>query len=140
VDKAFYARATAARDAGKHNVIVAGESYGQGSSREHAAMCPMYLGVKALIAKSAERIHLANLINFGIVPFIFVDPSAYDGIAQGDALVIDGLRDAVAGDGRATVRNMTKGTSFAVTVSLSDRQKRLLLHGGLLAAVAKGAA
>ncbi len=140
VDKAFYARATAARDAGKHNVIVAGESYGQGSSREHAAMCPMYLGVKALIAKSAERIHLANLINFGIVPFTFAEPSAYDGIAQGDALVIDDLRQAIAGDGRATVRNTTQGTRFTVVASLSARQKTLLLNGGLLAAVAKGLA
>jgi aconitate hydratase len=140
VDRDFYANASANRDAGRHNVIVAGESYGQGSSREHAAMCPMYLGVKALIAKSVERIHLANLINFGIVPFVFDDPAAYDGIAAGDALEIADLRGAIAGDGRATVRNATRATTFTVTATLSDRQKTLLLNGGLLAAVARGLA
>ena len=138
VDRDFYANASANRDAGRHNVIVAGESYGQGSSREHAAMCPMYLGVKALIAKSIERIHLANLINFGIVPFVFDDPAAYDGIAAGDALEIADLRGAIAGDGRATVRNVTRATTFTVTAILSERQKTLLLNGGLLAAVARG--
>ena len=138
VDRDFYANASANRDAGRHNVIVAGESYGQGSSREHAAMCPMYLGVKALIAKSVERIHLANLINFGIVPFVFDDPAAYDGIATGDALEIADLRGAIAGDGRATVRNVTRATTFTVTAILSERQKTLLLNGGLLAAVARG--
>jgi aconitate hydratase len=140
VDRDFYANASANRDAGRHNVIVAGESYGQGSSREHAAMCPMYLGVKALIAKSVERIHLANLINFGIVPFVFDDPAAYDGIAAGDALEIADLRGAIAGDGRATVRNVTRATTFTVTAILSERQKTLLLNGGLLAAVARGLA
>jgi len=117
---------------------VAGESYGQGSSREHAAMCPMYLGVKALIAKSIERIHLANLINFGIIPFIFDDPSDYDKIAQGDRLLINDCRKAVEGDGRAVVENVTQGCSVNVTVRLSARQKRLLLGGGLLSAVASG--
>lgn len=140
VDHAFYANAVANRDAGLHNVIVAGESYGQGSSREHAAMCPMYLGVKALIAKSVERIHLANLINFGIVPFVFDDPAAYDGITAGDALEIADFRSAIAGAGRATVRNVTRGTTFTVTATLSDRQKTLVLNGGLLAAVAQGLA
>ncbi len=139
-DPKFYARAVAVRDAGQANIIVAGESYGQGSSREHAALCPMYLGVRAVIAKSIERIHRANLINFGIVPFVFADPSAYDSIEQGDELVIDALRDAVMGDGKATVRNLTKQTSFEVVVTLSDRQKRLLSAGGLLAAVARGEA
>lgn len=134
VDKNFYAVASANRDAGKLNVIVAGESYGQGSSREHAAMCPMYLGVRAVIAKSMERIHCANLINFGIVPFVFADPAAYDSIAAGDALVIDALRVAIAGDGRATVRNVTQGTTFVAVATLTARQKKLLLNGGLLAA------
>ena len=79
-----------------HNVIVAGESYGQGSSREHAAMCPMYLGVKAVIAKSFERIHAANLVNFGILPLVFEDPADYDSIEAGDRLSAAGWRDAVA--------------------------------------------
>ncbi len=137
-DPAFYKNASAHRDAGKANVIIAGESYGQGSSREHAALCPMYLGVKAVIAKSVERIHRANLINFGIVPFAFVNPADYDGIAQGDELVIEGLRAAIEGDGKATVKNLTNNTQFDVMTELSDRQKHLLLAGGLLAAVAQG--
>jgi aconitate hydratase len=139
VDSGFFAAASANRDAGLHNVIVAGESYGQGSSREHAAMCPMYLGVKLLIAKSIERIHLANLINFGIVPFIFDNPADYDAIAKGDTLMADGLRAAICGDGRAVVTNVTQCTSFAVSAVLTARQRTILLNGGLLAAVANGA-
>ncbi len=139
-DPAFYANASATRDAGKANLIVAGESYGQGSSREHAALCPMYLGVKAVVAKSIERIHRANLINFGIVPFVFVNPADYDTVRQGDELRIEGLRAAIAGDGHATVTNLTNNTTFDVTTSLSERQKCLLLSGGLLAAVAQGKA
>lgn len=139
VSSSFYAEASAHRDAGLHNVIVAGESYGQGSSREHAAMCPMYLGVRALLAKSIERIHFANLINFGIAPFLFDDPTAYDGISQGDRLVIDNLRTAIASDGRVTVRNVTRETTFTATAMLSTRQKNLLLNGGLLASTAGNA-
>jgi aconitate hydratase len=139
VDAAFYANASANRDAGLHNIIVAGESYGQGSSREHAAMCPMYLGVKALLARSIERIHLANLINFGIVPLIFDNPADYDALEKGDKLVADGLREAVAGDGKVTIKNVTRGTAFTASAILSARQKTILLNGGLLAAVAAGA-
>ncbi len=139
-DPAFYKNASANRDAGKANIIIAGESYGQGSSREHAALCPMYLGVKAVIAKSVERIHRANLINFGIVPFAFVNPEDYDKIAQGDELVIEGLRAAIEGDGHATVTNLTNNNTIDVMTILSERQKRLLLAGGLLAAVAQGQA
>lgn len=140
VDKEFSKRAAANRDAGLHNIIVAGESYGQGSSREHAAMCPMFLGVKAVIAKSIERIHLANLINFGIVPFLFADPKDYDAVALGDKLVIGNLRKIIADDGTASVKNETQQRTFKVVVALTDRQKRLLLAGGLLAAVARGEA
>lgn len=139
VDAQFYASASANRDAGLANVIIAGDSYGQGSSREHAAMCPMYLGVRALIAKSVERIHLANLINFGIVPFTFVHPSDYDMIQTNDKLTVPAFREAIAGDGKARVLNETQGTSFDVAVTLSERQKTILLYGGLLAAVAAGA-
>lgn len=92
-----------------------------------------------MIAKSIERIHCANLINFGIVPFVFSNPEDYAGVAAGDALVIDGLRAAIEGSGVAQVRNTTKGTTFTVTVKLSARQKTILLNGGLLAAVAAGA-
>ena len=138
VDPEFYDNASANRDKGLHNIIVAGLSYGQGSSREHAAMCPMYLGVKAVIAKSIERIHCANLINFGIVPFIFKDEEAYDTIEQGDQLLIDDLRLSIEGGGKAVICNITKGTTFVVTTDLSDRQKIILLNGGLLAAVGAG--
>jgi len=138
VDKDFARRAAANRDAGRHNVIVAGESYGQGSSREHAAMCPMYLGVKAVLAKSIERIHLANLINFGIVPFTFEQAADYEAIAAGDRLVIKNLRAAVSGDGRAVLRNETQKKDIPVIANLTARQKRLLLAGGLLPAVAHG--
>jgi aconitate hydratase len=138
-DPEFYSRASAIRDRRQSNFIIAGDSYGQGSSREHAAMCPMYLGVKAVIAKSIERIHWANLVNFGIVPFTFVNPSDYDKIQQEDRLIIKGLREAIEGDGKAIVTNETKGTFFRVSVTLSKRQKKILLNGGLLAAVANGA-
>lgn len=139
VDPNFYERASQYRDKGVMNVIVAGLSYGQGSSREHAAMCPMYLGVKAVIAKSIERIHRANLINFGIIPFTFVKPDDYDQIQKDDQLVIENLRDVIQGDGHAIVKNTTRGTSFEVAVDLSERQRTLLMHGGLLASVAAGA-
>jgi len=132
VDREFAARAAAERDAGRHNVIVAGESYGQGSSREHAALCPMFLGVKAVVAKSVERIHQANLINFGIVPFVFEKAADYDRLQQGDAVRIAGLRGAVAGDGRAVLRAASGGAEIPVRAALSERQKRIVLAGGLL--------
>ncbi len=134
-DPEFALNATANRDAGIANVIIAGESYGQGSSREHAALCPMYLGVKAVIAKSIERIHNANLLNFGIVPFIFTDPADYDSIEQGDELEIASLREAIEGDGIAAVSNITRNKTFSVRVDLSDRARGMLLAGGLLASV-----
>ena len=132
LDPTFPARAAKIRDNGRHNVVVAGQSYGQGSSREHAALCPMYLGVKAVIAKSYERIHTANLINFGILPLVFENETEYNLLDQGDSLEIPDLRGAVAAGGGLTVRNATKGRSFAVTCTLSERQKRILLAGGAL--------
>jgi aconitate hydratase len=131
-DPEFAARAAANRDKGLHNFIIAGESYGQGSSREHAALCPMFLGVKIVLARSIERIHLANLINFGIVPFTFVQPADYEKIAVGDELVIAGIREAVKGDGKATLRNQTRGLDIPVQTDLSARDKDILLEGGLL--------
>ena len=132
VDPTFYDRASAVRDAGRHNVIVAGESYGQGSSREHAAMCPMYLGVKMVIAKGIERIHQANLVNFGIVPCLFVDPADYDRVEQEDELVTEKFHKALKGDGTFTVRDVTKGFDFQVRAQLSARQREIVLAGGLL--------
>ena len=132
-DPTFHDRCLANKEKGLANVIVAGESYGQGSSREHAALCPMFLGVKALIAKSIERIHRANLINFGIVPFTFEDPKDYDKISAGDKLELKGIRAAVEGDGVLEVKG-PKGT-FCVKATLSDREKHVILSGGLLASL-----
>jgi aconitate hydratase len=131
-DKEFSSRATKNRDAGLHNFIIAGDSYGQGSSREHAAMCPMFLGVKAVVARAVERIHLANLINFGIVPFTFDKAGDYERVAQGDKLSIAGIRDAIKGDGKAVLRNETKNIDIPVRTKLSEREKEIVLAGGLL--------
>ena len=132
-DKSFHDNCMTNREKNLANVIVAGESYGQGSSREHAALCPMYLGVKAVVAKSIERIHRANLINFGIIPFTFADAKDYDKIKAGDKIEIKGLKAAIEGDGTAVLKT-AKG-SFTVKTSLSDREKRLILCGGLLASL-----
>jgi len=132
-DPKFHDICRANKEKGLANVIVAGESYGQGSSREHAALCPMYLGVKAVMAKSIERIHRANLINFGIVPFTFVNPKDAEKIAAGDTLDLTGIRKAVEGDGTLAVK--VKGQTIMVQTSLSDREKHLILCGGLLASL-----
>jgi aconitate hydratase len=134
VDPGFHARAVAHRDAGRQNVIVAGESYGQGSSREHAAMCPMFLGVRLVVAKGFERIHEANLINFGILPCRFAAASDYDRLQPGDRLACDHLHALLEGGGELV--NTTQGYRFAVTTALTDRQRRILLDGGLLRHVA----
>ena len=133
-DSAFHDKCLAAKKDGAVNVIVAGESYGQGSSREHAALCPMYLGVKAVFAKSIERIHRANLINFGIVPFEFADPADYDKISAGEKVTLNGIRAAVEGDGTLEVA-LPNGGAVKVIARLSDREKHLLLSGGLLASL-----
>ncbi len=132
VDASFARRAMSAKEAGRHNIIVAGLSYGQGSSREHAAICPMYLGVRAVIARSIERIHAANLINFGILPLTFADEKDYDVIAQGDELEMASVRTAVAEGETLTVYNKTRGESFEVRFALSARQRQILLAGGAL--------
>jgi aconitate hydratase len=132
LDKSFAERAGRNRDEGLHNVIVAGNSYGQGSSREHAAICPMYLGVKAVIAKSFERIHAANLVNFGILPLHFKDDKDYEGIDEGDLIEITDMRAAVTAGNKLTVKNLTKRNSFEVSYDLSDRQKAIVLAGGIL--------
>jgi len=132
-DPGFAKRAAALRDAGRHNIIVAGESYGQGSSREHAALCPMYLGVKVVVAKSIERIHAANLVNFGILPLLFETAADYDAIAQGDELVMDGVREALkAGSERLMIRNVTRAVDLPAKAVLTERQRAIVLAGGLL--------
>jgi len=132
LDPTFPERAKKIRDNGNHNFVVAGLSYGQGSSREHAALCPMYLGVKAVIAKGFERIHAANLINFGILPLHFENEAEYDLLDQGDSLEVPGIRNALQSGGPLTVRNATKGRAFNVIYTLTERQRRILLAGGAL--------
>lgn len=132
VDDTFYTRASENRDKGKHNIIVGGLSYGQGSSREHAALCPMFLGIKAVIAKSFERIHSANLINFGIIPLTFKTESDYDLIASGDELEIPDIRDVLLQNKPLMVKNLTKGKQFEANYDLSERQRDILLAGGML--------
>jgi aconitate hydratase len=132
VDDKFYKRAVDYRDKGKHNIIVGGLSYGQGSSREHAALCPMFLGVKAVIAKSFERIHSANLINFGIIPLTFKTEADYDGIDSGDEIQIPNIREAISKNEPLIVKNLTKGKNFEVNYELSERQRNILLAGGML--------
>ncbi|MHC4886254.1 MAG: aconitate hydratase [Planctomycetota bacterium] len=133
VDTTFPARCREKRDAGTANIVVASESYGQGSSREHAAICPMFLGVRAVIAKGIERIHAANLINFGILPLLFEDGADYDGIDQEDRLEIADLHTQVNAGGAVTVNNVTQGTSFTVTPFLTEKNRPIVLAGGRLA-------
>ena len=128
----FAERALALKDEGPGGIIVAGESYGQGSSREHAALCPMYLGVRVVIAKSIERIHKANLINFCIVPIEFANPADYDRIEPGDELRIDGLLDAVKSSKTVKVAKADGSLEFVGGLGLSDRDRDILLSAGLL--------
>ena len=112
--------------------IIAGSNYGQGSSREHAALAPLYLGIKGVIAKSFARIHMANLINSGIIPMTFENEADYDDIDMYDEIVIDDAIAQVKGDGIMKVKNITKNKEYTVKVTLSERQKDMIVAGGLL--------
>jgi aconitate hydratase len=131
VEPQFAARCKANTEAGFASAIVAGLSYGQGSSREHAALCPMYLGVRLVLAKSVERIHAANLVNFGILMLEFEDEADYDTLGDGDELVIEDLPAALRAD-HIKVENRRTGHSFSARCSLTDRQRRIVLAGGAL--------
>ena len=128
----FAERSLGVKAAGRHGIIVAGDSYGQGSSREHAALCPMYLGVKLVIAKTIERIHRANLVNFAIVPAAFADAADYDRIAQADVLEVAGFRAALESADSFSVRNVTRNFDFTCRLDLSERDRQILLAGGKL--------
>lgn len=128
LDPAFVARARAKNG----GIIVGGQNYGQGSSREHAALAPMYLGVRAVVAKSFARIHKANLVNFGILPLTFVNADDYERIEGGDLLEIKNIREEVAKGRMLDLSNVTKGFSIPVQHDLSDRQVAMILAGGLL--------
>ena len=112
--------------------VVGGINYGQGSSREHAALAPMYLGIKAVVAKSFARIHHTNLVNVGILPLVFVDEASYDTIEQGDEWEIAGVHAALKARDTLTVRYLTQNKTFNVAYSLTERQVSILLAGGLL--------
>lgn len=116
----------------KGGFILGGDNYGQGSSREHAALAPMYLGIKMVLTKSFARIHLANLINFGILPLTFSDPADYERIEQGDRLQLPMVSDLLATGADLTVKNLTKGIDIYVTYQLTPRQVTIIRAGGLL--------
>ena len=114
-------------------IIIGGSNYGQGSSREHAALVPLYLGVKAVITKSFARIHVANLVNAGILPFTFKNEADYDKIDQLDELMLPNIRDCIENKKQVVLRNITKGEEYELDSShLSDRQRAMLICGGLL--------
>ena len=116
----------------KVSIVVGGTNYGQGSSREHAALVPLYLGVKAVIAKSFARIHVANLINAGILPFVFEDEKDYDKLSQGDELTLKNLHSSLK-EGKTILYNKTKNETYNLVSTLTDRQIDMLMAGGLLA-------
>ena len=128
----FAERALELKGKGIGGIIVAGESYGQGSSREHAALCPMYLGVRAVIAKSIERSHRANLINFCIVPIRFAEAADYDRLTAGDELAIDDLLGAIRSSETVTIRKQDGSFAFTGKLELSARDRDILLAAGLL--------
>ncbi len=132
-DKTFPERAKALGE----SIIVGGSNYGQGSSREHAALVPMYLGVRAVITKSFARIHVANLINAGIMPLTFKDPADYDKLEQGHKLTLNNIF-AGMDTGEITLLNETTGEAFTLTCSFTERQKDILKAGGLLQYTKKG--
>ena len=127
-DPAFPARAAHAGE----GIIVSGANYGQGSSREHAALVPLYLGIRAVIAKSFARIHMANLINFGIVPLTFADPADYERLSEGDMLRLPDFRRAVAEADAVTLYDDTNGANIPLRLHFTERQREILLAGGLL--------
>lgn len=129
VEQGFYKRA---QDQGAPWLVVGGSNYGQGSSREHAALAPYHLGMRAALAVSYARIHWQNLVNFGIVPLEFVDRGDYDAIEQGDSLELPDVREELQSGHEVTVHNTTQGNTFSAEHSLSPRQVEIVLQGGLI--------
>jgi aconitate hydratase len=129
LDPTFWKRAVGA----KGGIIVGGENYGQGSSREHAALAPMYLGIQAVIAKSFARIHLSNLINYGIVPLVFKNPLDYGFLDQGDRLEFSNLRQSIQKGREITIFNQNKKKNLVLVATVPAEKKEVLLAGGLLA-------
>lgn len=136
IDESYPQRAQQAHETG--HIVVGGDNYGQGSSREHAAIAPRYLGLRVVIAKSFARIHWQNLANYGVLALEFADPGDYDGIGQDDTLRLAGLRDSIANGDTLQVDNLTKESSFTVRHSLSPRQVKDVLAGGIIPRLAEG--
>lgn len=132
IDKNFHTKAKQVQEKYIGHIVVAGENYAQGSSREHAALAPKYLGQKAVIAKSYARIGWQNLVNFGIVPFEFVNPDDYDHIQTDDVLECTNIRKDIMEGNEMTIRNVTQNSQIKVKTSLSERQKHIVLFGGLI--------
>jgi aconitate hydratase len=131
VDSTFTKRAQKAKSRGG-GIIIGHDNYGQGSSREHAALAPMYLGIQAVIARSFARIHRSNLINFGIVPLRFENDEDFKKIESGDRIQIRDMKKSLNEDQTYQAVNMTKNYSFAVSSNLNEREKEIILSGGLL--------
>ena len=131
IDNSFSKRAQEAKSAGG-GVIVGGENYGQGSSREHAAIAPMFLGIQAVIARSFARIHRSNLINFGILPLLFKNAEDYEKVEKGDRLVFQGVKNTLTGNQSYSIYNKTKNYTFEVSSQLNEREKEIIIAGGLL--------
>lgn len=119
------------KEAGK-GIIIGGTNYGQGSSREHAALVPLYLGIKAVVTKSFARIHCANLVNAGIIPFTFKNEADYDKISVNDELCLPAIREKIANGGEVMLKNLTTGEEYALEYQLSERQRDIILAGSLL--------
>ena len=134
LDTGFYDRAQQASGC----MVLGGENYGQGSSREHAALAPMYLGVRAVIVKSFARIHKANLVNYGILPLVLADPSVYDKLAMNDELTLSGIHSALKNGTPFTLVRKSDGLSFEATNDLDERTRKVLLAGGLAAWTRQG--
>ncbi|MGH7457629.1 MAG: aconitate hydratase [Longimicrobiaceae bacterium] len=133
VDPSYHQRALAAREEGMDgHAVVGGDNYGQGSSREHAALGPRYLGLRVALAKSFARLHWQNLVNFGVLALTFIDPADYDKVERGDVLLIEELADQLRGSGEVRVSNQTKELTFAARHELSERQLAILEDGGLI--------
>jgi aconitate hydratase len=131
IDNIFSKRAKESKARGG-GIIIGAENYGQGSSREHAALAPMFLGIQAVITKSFARIHRSNLINFGILPLLFKDAEDYEKVEQGDRLLIQDIKQSLTGAQNYTVFNKTKNYTFKIFSNLNGREKEIILSGGLL--------
>jgi aconitate hydratase len=130
VDESYYERAMRHQQSG--SLIVGGRNYGQGSSREHAAIAPRYLGVKAVVAKSFARMHWQNLINFGILPLTFANPDDWNRIAEGDILRLPDVREAIQRGNQVQILNQGKSETYMTAHAMTDRQVQMLLAGSLI--------